>query len=218
LNGLKSLTYDKFLKKGPMKKESSSQQRFLNFLDPLHRLSDADQVFLLTHSEVVSAYKNAHLIHTGDEVTHVLYLLEGIVRYYITTEDGHEVTKAFYKDSFLLGSFDVTFNKGTNKFSVQALSDVRFLKIPLSNIRTLLETSHEFSKAYNRFLTSVFIFKEKREIELLSTTGKARFESFSREFPEIAEEISGVTLASYLGITPVQLSRIKNQLQTKKRI
>jgi len=194
-----------------MKKNNSAEQRFLKFLDPQQRLSEANQVLLLAQSEVVSGNKNAHLIYTGDEVTHVLYLLEGIVRYYVTTEEGREVTKAFYKDSFLIGSFDVTFNKGTSKFSVQALSDVRFLKIPLSNIRSLLETSHEFSKAYNRFLTSVFIFKEKREIELLSTTGKERFESFRQEFPEIAEEISGVILASYLGVTPVQLSRIKNK-------
>lgn len=199
-----------------MKKPHSPQQRFLSFLDPQQKLREADQDFLLKNSEVVSAHKNEHLIHTGDEVTHILYLLDGIVRYYVTTEDGREVTKAFYKDSFLIGSFDVTFNKGTNKFSVQALSDVRLLKVPISNIRTLLETSHEFSKAYNRFMTSVFIFKEKREIELLSTTGKERFESFSQDFPEIAEELSGVTLASYLGVTPVQLSRIKNQLQTQK--
>lgn len=162
-------------------------------------------------SEIASAHKNEHLIQMGDKVTHVLYLLDGIVRYYVVTEDGREVTKAFYKDSFLIGSFDATFNKGANKFSVQALSEVRFLKIPIDNIRTLLETSHEFSKAYNRFLTSVFIFKEKREIELLSTTGKERFENFCLEFPIIAEEISGVTLASYLGVTPVQLSRIKSQ-------
>ena len=200
-----------------MKKHNSPQQRFLKFLDPQERLSEAEQVFLLKQSEVVSAHKNDHLIQTGDEVTHILYLLEGIVRYYVVTEDGREVTKAFYKDSFLIGSFDVTFNKGTNKFSVQALSVVRFLKIPMSNIRTLLETSHEVSKAYNRFLTSVFIFKEKREIELISTTGLERFESFSQEFPMVAAEISGVTLASYLGVTPVQLSRIKSQMQKKKK-
>ena len=198
-----------------MNKNNSSQQRFLSFIDPEQRISGSDQILLLAQSAVVSAPKNTHLIHTGDEVTHVLYLLEGIVRYYITTEAGREVTKAFYKDSFLIGSFDVTFNKGANKFSVQALSDVRFLKVPLSNIRSLLETSHEFSKAYNRFLTSVFIFKEKREIELLSMTGKERFESFNQEFPEIAEEISGVTLASYLGVTPVQLSRIKKTVWPK---
>ena len=199
-----------------MKKSHSAQERFLNFLDPRGKLSSAEQAFLLKNSEIVSAHKNDHLLQTGDELTHVLYLLDGIVRYYVITEDGREVTKAFYKDSFLMGSFDVTFNKGANKFSVQALSDVRFLKIPIENIRSLLETSHEFSKAYNRFLTSVFIFKEKREIELLSTTGKERYESFNQDFPMIADEISGVTLASYLGITPVQLSRIKNLTLAKK--
>ncbi len=192
-----------------MKKPNSPQQKFLNFLDPLGKLSQAEQNLLLDHCEITSAAKNEHLINMGDTVTHVLYLLEGIVRYYVVTEAGREVTKAFYKDSFLIGSFDVTFNKGTNKFFVQTLSEVQFLKIPIDNIRNLLETSHEFSKAYNRFLTSVFIFKEKREIELLSTTGKERFENFRQEFSQIADEISGVTLASYLGVTPVQLSRIR---------
>ncbi len=192
-------------------KLSESQQAFLDFLDPQKGLNETEQIQLLANSEVISVEKNDLLIRTGDEVTHVLYLLEGIVRYYIDTEDGREVTKAFYKDSFLIGSFDVLFNKIPNKFSVQALSEVKLLKIPINNVRNLLKTSHEFSMAYNRFITSVFIFKEQREIELLSTTAQERLKRFQQDFPEIENEISGVVLASYLGVSAVQLSRIKNK-------
>lgn len=189
---------------------NKSQQLFLDFLDPTGSLSADDKSLLFDQSAIMAKEKHEHLIQTGDEVNFVFFLLKGIVRYYITTEDGQEVTKAFYKDSFLIGSFDVTFNKIPNKFSVETLSKAKLLKVPMYNIRTLLETSHAFSKVYNRFITSVFIVKEKREIELLSTSAKERYESFVAEFPELAGEISGVTLASYLGITPIQLSRIKN--------
>ena len=54
--------------------------------------------------------------------------------------------------------------------------------------------------------------KEKREIELLSTTATQRLQNFNNDFPEIAEEISSVILASYLGISAIQLSRIKSKL------
>lgn len=191
---------------------NKSQQLFLDFLDPTGSLSTDEKILLFTRSEIVTKEKHDHLIQTGDEVSYIFFLIRGIVRYYITTFDGHEVTKAFYKDSFLIGSFDVTFNNIPNKFSVETLSQAEFLKIPISNIRTLLENSHAFSKVYNRFITSVFIVKEKREIELLSTSAKERYESFLAEFPELAGKISGVTLASYLGITPIQLSRIKSNL------
>lgn len=194
-----------------MSKPTASQQRFLQFIDPRGTLDASEQEDLLKNSEIQTYRKNGHLVVTGDEVNHVLYLLDGIVRYYVLTHDGREVTKSFYKNSFLIGSFDVTFNNIASKFSVQALSDVRALKIPIANIRLLLENSHSFSKCYNQFLTSVFVFKEKREIELLSTTGKERYENFIKEFPELLGDLSGVALASYLGITPVQLSRIKSQ-------
>lgn len=185
--------------------------QFLNFLDPKHSLSKEDRAFLLSDIKTIECKKHEHLISTGDDITHVFFLLEGIVRYYINTEKGHEVTKAFYKDAFLIGSFDVIFNKIPNKFSVQSLTQTKFLKIPIENIRQLLENSHEFSKAYNHFITSIFIVKEKREIELLSTTAEERLTTFNSEFPEIADEISNVILASYLGISAIQLSRIKNK-------
>lgn len=190
---------------------NSSQTAFFKFLDPKNLLSAEDKNELLANSEVSIADKNAHLVNTGDDVKYALYLMDGIVRYYVVTEDGREVTKAFYLDSFLIGSFDVTFNHVPNKFSVQALTPVKFLKIPINNIRNLMDKSHNFCKVYNSFIVSVFVFKERREIELLSTTAKERMEKFYEEFPQIANEISNVTLASYLGITPVQLSRIKNK-------
>lgn len=184
---------------------------FLSFLDPRQYLTELEQSLLISHAEIIYLNKNEDLIQIGNEVNFVYYLMKGIVRYYITTEDGREVTKAFYKDSFLIGSFDVTFNKIPSKFSVQTLTQATFLRIPISNIRDLLESSHSFSKVYNRFITSVFIFKEKREIELLSTTAAERYAKFLEEFPEIADEISASIIASYIGVTPIQLSRIKNK-------
>lgn len=189
---------------------NQAQREFLIFLDPKDLLSSKEKQELLLNSEIATYDKNSHLVMTGDEVHFALYLFDGIVRYYVVTEDGQEVTKAFYMDSFLIGSFDVTFNNIPSKFSVQALSSVRVLKIPLNNIRNLIEKSHNFCKVYNAFIVSVFVFKEKREIELLSTTARERMAKFNEEFPQIANEISNITLASYLGITPVQLSRIKN--------
>lgn len=185
--------------------------RFLNFIDPKSELDELEKEKLLFNSKVVKLAKGEHLVKTGDDVSHVYFLLEGVVRYYVTTEDGREFTKAFYKDAFLIGSFDVIFNKIPNKFSVQCLTEAQFLKIPISNIRELLESSHQFSMIFNHFITSVFIFKEKREIELLSTTAAERLENFNRDFPELVGEISSVILASYLGISAIQLSRIKNK-------
>lgn len=184
---------------------------FLKFIDPKDELKTQEKEKLLNLSVEVTFKKGEHLVQTGDDVAHVYFLLDGIIRYYVTTEDGREFTKAFYKDGFLVGSFDVIFNKIPNKFSVECLSPVKVLKIPIANIRDLLLSSHEFSLIFNRFITSVFIFKEKREIELLSTTAAERLENFNREFPELAQEISSVILASYLGITAIQLSRIKNK-------
>jgi len=189
----------------------SLQTAFFKFLDPKNLLSIEDKHELLINAEISSADKGSHLINTGDNVQHALYLMDGIVRYYVVTQDGQEVTKAFYKDSFLIGSFDVTFNHVPNKFSVQALTPVTFLKIPINNIRNLMDNSHSFCKVYNSFIVSVFVFKERREIELLSTKAILRMENFYKEFPQIANEISNVALASYLGITPVQLSRLKNK-------
>lgn len=186
---------------------------FLKFIDPMDELLDSEKESLLSDSKVVTFKKGDHLVQTGEDISYVYFLLEGIVRYYVTTEDGREFTKAFYKDAFLIGSFDVIFNKIPNKFSVQGLSETRFLRIPIGNIRGLLQSSHQFSIIFSKFITSVFIFKEKREIELLSTAAAERLENFNREFPEIAEEISSVILASYLGISAIQLSRIKNKTQ-----
>lgn len=156
--------------------------------------------------------KYAFFIRQGDAESAFALVYSGIFRVFCLDVDGNEKTLSFRKAGQFLAGY-TPFLKNTDIwYSIQALTDSEIVSSDFSVYRAL-ETSHPcWNELIKNYVTNLFIEKERRERSLLLDDAKTRYLHFLDEFPLLLDQISQYHIASYLGITPVSLSRIKSGL------
>jgi CRP-like cAMP-binding protein len=157
--------------------------------------------------------RNQSLISYGEIDTNVYVLREGILKN--TYFDGfREMTLSFSVPAGLLFSF-YPFCKDYPSFTkYQACCDSVVMKIPRIKFFDLIDRSHDFAKwVIFIYLQQLFLYEKKRQI--ISGDAKERFEALINNRPEIVENVSSRSIASYIGVTPEYLSVMKRQFSDK---
>jgi CRP-like cAMP-binding protein len=147
----------------------------------------------------------------GEKTTHHYFIAEGLVRFYYITPEGKELNKGFYKNNHIVGSLSAVILDEPCRFSIETLEPSILVEIDLSLMRALAPEMPSWQRLHLYSCQMMLIRNERREAELLTLTAQQRFQQFVRNFPDLLERIPQYHIASYLGITPVALSKYKQQ-------
>jgi CRP-like cAMP-binding protein len=160
-----------------------------------------------------SLKKGEILLEQGEASNQFYFITKGLVRFYYTTSDGKEYNKNFHTENEFIGSL-LTIKKGIpSTFSIQALEPCELISISYTEFNKLFE-SHPCWERIGRIMAEELAMKkELREKEFLLDTAEVRYNSFKNEFSDHIDRINLGQIASYLGITQVQLSRIRKNIK-----
>lgn len=147
----------------------------------------------------------------GTRSTHHYFIVEGLVRFYYLTPEGKELNKAFYKKDHIVGSLSAVILNEPCRFAIETLEPSVLVEIDLAALRISTLDTPAWERLLSYSYQMMLIRNERREAELLTMTAKQRFQQFVRNFPDLLERIPQYHIASYLGITPVALSKYKQQ-------
>lgn len=139
----------------------------------------------------------------------VAFQIDGLIRSYILTDKGEERTIDFCKSGDILSTVD---GEEQSSSWIQAIKQTTLAVINNRKLDIIVSNNSKLQIVLMKMLESCLSLKSKREIELLSLDGKERYLKFLTDFKDIAEDIPQFQIASYLGISPVSLSRIKKSL------
>lgn len=153
--------------------------------------------------------KNSLFAKEGRYETKIGFLYNGIVRAFYRGKDGTEYNKTFFEPFEFIGAYSSLTTKQENKINIQALTDVQLLIADYSNIVALYDKHPQLERLGRLVAEHLFAIKEKREIELVLLDAAQRYEIFKKEYPTLENQISQYHIASYLGVSPTQLSRIR---------
>jgi CRP-like cAMP-binding protein len=124
---------------------------------------------------------------------------------------GTEWTKAFCLAGTVVAAYSALLRGEPSRLSIQALEPSTLLVADFDSYQTLT-AEHPCWQIVNRKLAEgLFIKKEQRESELLLDDASTRYQNFLDEYPGLEARVKQYHIASYLGITPVSLSRIRAQ-------
>jgi len=152
------------------------------------------------------------LFWPGEVDASIHYLHHGLVRYFYLSEDGKERNHTFASEGNLVGCLPAYVGVGPCTFTVEALEQTNSLVIP-PNIIQSMENRHTcWSQFKLRLMEHVAIRKEEREAEFLTDTAEKRYRNFLLRYASLAERIPQYHIASFVGITPVGLSRIRKRV------
>ncbi|MCC5808988.1 MAG: Crp/Fnr family transcriptional regulator [Ectothiorhodospiraceae bacterium] len=157
--------------------------------------------------------RGEYLARADEVMTHSFHIVEGLVRLFYTTADGREHNKGFAPEGRVVGSSASKILGQPARFDIQALEDTAALSLPFSISDELVDRHPAWERLRRLLLERLFLEKEQREMEFLLCNAQARYCRFMAHESELAKRIPLHHIASYLGMTPVALSRIRRRLK-----
>jgi len=191
-------------------------QQIERYLNSIANITPSDIHQLVSQARQRTFKKNELFLSEGEVCKQLLFVHEGAFRYFLT-KDGDDFTKDFCLDStnpFCTG-FTSFITQTPSLINIDALEDARVSVWSSGYIRALFETMPwiKFAKA---MAEALYIRKEKREISMLRDTAEERYQKFVKEFKDVTQRAAQYHIASYLGITPETLSRIRKKIVNPK--
>ncbi|QES90602.1 Crp/Fnr family transcriptional regulator [Rhizosphaericola mali] len=153
-------------------------------------------------------------VREGEIATKIGILQEGLVRGFYRNEDGIEYNKTFFTAPSFIGAYASLITKKENLINQQALSDCNIYEAKYHDFEQLCSKNIELERLAKKIAQLHFVQKEKREIELVMLDAEKRYDILKSEFPNIENQVQQYHIASYLGITPTQLSRIRKKIKS----
>ena len=187
-------------------------ETFINQVQPL-----SDNALALFKSIVTkkSFSKNDVFVSSGSLPSKFYLLKQGIARSFTVDQKGKEHIRTLFTPITTSGALAALIKKEPSRSTYDCLTDCEFLEGDYYKFIELTKINHELALFHVKILEAVFLNVVKRISELSSLNATERYVKLKKEIPDIDNLIQQYHIASYLNITPVQLSRIRKELYSK---
>ena len=161
--------------------------------------------------------KNQYILQQGDITRHENFIIQGLTRTYLVDDRGQEHVITFDKEDHWNGDLYSFFTGNPTPYNIDCLEPTEVLQISLSNLDRLLTEVPKMYIFYMKLYRNSVIANYRRVATSLSKTALERYREFQERFPNIEQRVPNHQIASYLGITPQSLSRLRKQAMEKKQ-
>ncbi|RFM34016.1 Crp/Fnr family transcriptional regulator [Chitinophaga silvisoli] len=151
---------------------------------------------------------------SADEVpVFISYIYKGLFSYYFQYENGDTVIKKFFPENTFVASTSALIMHDKSRYTIDALEDSIVVEYSFAAFNHLLQKHHDLALFWINYLGKHWVVeKEHQEIEHKYLPAKERYRHFVAASPALAARLQLQQIASFLGITPTQLSRIRKTL------
>lgn len=151
------------------------------------------------------------LLDTGDEPDAVAVVLRGAMRELFVTHEGVERTCGFAFEGHPVGAYADALLSLRSRRRVEAIEPTELVVFSLRSVRAAAERYDEVARLLRALAERLYVRKAQREFELLTMDAEGRYDALRSQFPEIEQRVQQQQIASYLGVTPVHLSRLRSR-------
>lgn len=173
-------------------------------------------VQLIMENGIYQSFKKNEIIFSEKRYNAFEYFqLEGITHRYNTDEDLQLLTTGFYLNGTIITPHFARTTNSQSIFSLQALTDCQFLKVPVGKFDELRDSHPSVRALGQRVVEKEFVKSLNHEVLFRSYAAKDRLLYFRDNYQLLENLIPHTIIASFLGITPVSFSRLRNELAKK---
>lgn len=175
--------------------------------------TEASEISIGLHREKYE--KGSVLLRKGDVCKHSFFVEKGLLRSYMLDDDGKEHVIQFAPEKwFIVDRSSVYFNDPSESY-IEAIEDTETVWINEDFMCRAAEVSSTFGRYNDKLLHNHIRQMQKRINLLLGATAEKRYLSFIKMYPDLLLRVPQWMIASYLGITPESLSRVRKELAHK---
>ncbi|QEM14477.1 Crp/Fnr family transcriptional regulator [Mucilaginibacter rubeus] len=188
---------------------------FKQYIRSKSKVTDEDLAQIVAACQVKRLRKRQYLLQEGDVWKFNAFVTKGCVRTYTLDDKGNEHIINFAVENWWTGDRESLASGEPSIFNIDALEDSELILIPKKNFDQLCELIPAFNDLINSVLQKSFIVAQNRIHTFISLSAEEKYLKFLEKFPHLPMRVPQGMIASYLGITPETLSRIRNQTAKK---
>ena len=178
-------------------------------LDP----HDIDCIRLLFREKFLK--KGELFLGEGQVCKYVGFIVKGLMRYYINHE-GEDRTYAFAQENNFVCNYESFVPKTPSTKNIQVLEDSEILQISHEDLQVLYKSVQQGERLGRIVIEQVFIQTLQDLSSFYTDTPASRYENFIKKHPDLQQRVSQYHIASYVGVKPQSLSRIRKRISDSK--
>lgn len=194
------------------------EEKYYSFIRELvlsyYPVSEKSLSELFSIAGVRHLHKGELLLPVGSISKEIYMLYQGSITAYFIDEEGNSYHKNIFLEGDMVGSTVSRLKEQPSEFALEAIEDSTIISFFYKTYRQLIEENDELKNFYIAYLEKNWVIdKEKREIDIVMKDAGERYSELIGGHPGIDSRIPLHLIASHLGITPTQLSRIRKNFK-----
>lgn len=186
-------------------------QMFVNQIEKRYNCKlSTERVQEISELAYKKSFKRKDIVsNVGDRDNEFMFLLSGLIRLYYIDIEGNDVTRFFSTEGDIIGGV----SSSGNPFAREAVEDCELLVIDGKKFMDIVNNDINLLQLLNQILLKRMDYKTYRESSFLMLSATERYVEFRHRYPGLEKRLNQMHIASYLGITPVSLSRIRRAIK-----
>jgi CRP-like cAMP-binding protein len=189
----------------------ASLEPLLDYFEKLISLSETEKEHIKKRFHSRLYRKRQYILQEGNLCTQLYFVVRGCLRMYKIDEKGNTHVLQFASENYWINDLGSFHGLKPSSLNIDALEDTFVLQISLDDLISLYIQAPIFNRIFRVILENGFIRLQERLLQTISSTAEERYNSFLEVYPHLINRLSQVQIASFLGITPEFLSRLRNR-------
>jgi len=186
----------------------------INIFRQFTDFNDSELEIIMPYFVVKEFKKKTTLLNVGMVSNEVFYLINGCIRLYCE-KDGEELSTYFFTENMFAGSYDSYLSRKPSKVAIETLEESKVFVLTHEAQEELYLVFPKMNEFIRKAIEQRFVLLHDLFISYLLNSPEERYLMLLKERPYLLQRIPQHQIASFLGVTPVSLSRIRNRI-TKK--
>jgi len=156
--------------------------------------------------------KRQYILQQGDVSKYSVFVEKGLLRSYLIDEKGTELIMQFAPEGWWIGDMYSSFTGEISEYNIDAIEDTETLLLPNAAYEQLMQQAPVFERYFRLLVQNSFIALQRRFKGNIVLNAEEKYKNFMGLYPNIVQRVPQHHIASFLGITPESLSRIRRQM------
>jgi len=159
--------------------------------------------------------RKQYLLQEGDVCKHIAFIEKGVLRAYSIDNNGDEHIIQFALEEWIISDLYSFLTGEPATYNIDAIEDAELILISKSANEELLQKMPKYETFTRLNVTGAYLAMQRRLTSIISASLEERYATFTSLYPNIVQRVPQHMIASYMGLTPETLSRIRKRISSK---
>lgn len=188
---------------------------FFQHLNTKVRLTEEEQARIKSYLTFKKLRKKQYLLQEGDVCKAIAFVEKGALRVYSVDDNSAEHIIQFGLEGWLVSDLYSFLTSEPATYNIDAIEDSELVLIGKSAHEELLQTMPKYETFTRLNITGAYLAMQRRLTSIIGASVEERYQDFIALYPHIAQRVPQHMIASYMGLTPETLSRIRKRISSK---